>query len=267
MPTTVTVVCVHKRACNIVTNRFCIVIPHFRHHHPLARLLPQLVRYELPIYVVDDASGDACKVQLAATVAQFHNVSLIERSVNGGKGAAMMTGLQYAAANDFTHVISLDADGQHNPGDVGRLRDCSAAAPDSLFSGRPVFGPDIPKSRLYGRKLTNGLVRFVTGSDAIIDAMCGLRVYPLKTVLPLCEQTSYRTRMEFDVEILVRASWQGLTIGSLDTQVVYPEDGESHFNLVADNARLVAMHTILILGGLRRSASRLLKRVAMPSVS
>ena len=71
----------------------------------------------------------------------------------------------------------------------------------------------------------------------------------------------YRTRMEFDVEILVRACWAGLEVRSMDTKVRYPEDGESHFNLVADNARLVAMHILLILGGLLRLPLRVWRRL------
>jgi glycosyltransferase involved in cell wall biosynthesis len=215
-------------------------------------MLPRLAQLGLPVIVVDDGSGTDVVTALQETVDEFANVELLERERNGGKGAAMISGLRAAAANGCSHVISLDADGQHDVDDIPRLKQLSQAAPTCLFSGRPVFGDDIPASRLYGRMLTNYLVQFVTTSRMVRDAMCGLRVYPLRQVLPLCDAIGYRTRMEFDIEILVRACWAGLRIESMETVVTYPRDGESHFHIFADNVRLVGMHVLLILNGLIR---------------
>lgn len=245
-----------------MADSYCIVVPHYRHVRPLSAMLPRLTDLGLEVLIVDDASGTYSCAQLQAAASQYNNVSLIQREENGGKGAAMMTGLRAAAQRGHSHVISLDADGQHNPADIPQLLQRSQQSPASLFSGRPVFGEDIPASRLYGRMLTNYLVQFVTASRMIRDAMCGLRVYPLALVLPLCEAIGYRTRMEFDVEILVRACWAGLDVQAMDTAVVYPEDGESHFNLVADNARLVVMHMLLIAGGLIRMPRTLWRRAS-----
>jgi glycosyltransferase involved in cell wall biosynthesis len=243
-----------------MSDRYCIVIPHYRHHRPLAALLPKLLAHGLQVLIVDDASGDDSVGAVRKLVAAHGGARLITRDRNGGKGAAMMTGLRSAADDGYTHVISLDADGQHDPCDVPKLHALSRSMPASLISGRPVFGDDIPAARLYGRMLTNRLVQIVTGSTMIKDAMCGLRVYPLEGVLPLCERLGGRTRMEFDVEILVRACWAGLDIRAVDTEVIYPEDGESHFHLFTDNARLVGMHTLLILGGLARIPRRLMQK-------
>ncbi len=243
-----------------MTDRYCIVIPHFRHHRPLADLLAALQPAGLQILVVDDCSGEPSLAVLRQLEQNYSNVQLILRRRNGGKGAAMMTGLRRAADGGYSHAISLDADGQHDPAAVPMLRQLSAQHPASLISGRPIFGDDIPASRLHGRKITNTLVQWVTGSRMIKDAMCGLRVYPLELTLPLLNALGYRTRMEFDVEILVRACWAGSDIICVDTPVVYPEDGESHFHLLKDNARLVLMHTLLILGGLSRIPNRLRQR-------
>ncbi len=250
-----------------MTNRCCIVIPHFRHHKPLSVLLPKLVGFDLDIFIIDDASGEPAHGILENLALTYDHVHLVSRPHNGGKGAAMITGLHAAAAQGFTHVISLDADGQHNPDDVPRLQALSSDFPDSLISGRPLFGDDIPASRLYGRMITNTLVQIVTGSRMIKDAMCGLRVYPIAKVLPLCDTLGYRTRMEFDVEILVRACWAGLDIRAMDTDVIYPEDGESHFDLFKDNLRLVVMHILLILGGLARLPKSLWRRLGPKTAS
>lgn len=110
----------------------------------------------------------------------------------------------------------------------------------------------MPKVRLHGRKLTNVLARLAAGGGQVEDAMCGLRLYPLASVLPLFATLGTRVRMEFDVEILVRACWAGLELEFIPTRVVYPPEGRSHFRLFADNARFCRMHTVLILQALRR---------------
>ncbi len=172
----------------------------------------------------------------------------------------MMDGMHWAADRGFTHVLSMDADGQHDPGSVPELLRRAQAAPQALLSGQPIFGEDIPAVRLHGRKLTNTLVRWVAGSKQITDAMCGLRVYPLQRTLPLFKQLSYRTRMEFDVEILVRASWAGYDVQMVDTPVIYPEGGDSHFHMLADNVRLTGMHTLLVLTAIIRGIKKIIKR-------
>ena len=242
-------------------DNYCIVIPHYRHLKPLTAMLPRLVQFGLPVIVVDDASGAEISQALRNEAAQYDAVTLVERAENGGKGAAMITGLRYAAEHGYSHALSVDADGQHDIEDIPELQRRSRAAPASLFTGRPEFGEDIPASRLYGRMLTNYLVQFVTASRMVRDAMCGFRIYPLAQVMPLLDAIGYRTRMEFDVEILVRACWAGLDVQAMDTAVIYPEDGASHFNMIGDNLRLIAMHTLLILGGLIRLPRTLWRRL------
>ncbi|MEZ5595986.1 MAG: glycosyltransferase family 2 protein [Pseudomonadales bacterium] len=239
-----------------MTDLHCIIIPHYRHLEPLMAMLPRLSATGLPVYVVDDASGDDVVAALRAALSCWPALTLLMRERNGGKGAAMLTGLRQAASDGFTHALSMDADGQHAIDDIPRFLAHSRTAPDAIITGKPLFGDDIPPSRLHGRKLTNGLVRLVSGQP-IADAMCGFRVYPIRCALDLCSHISYRTRMEFDVEIIVRAAWRGIAIHSLPTRVVYPEGGASHFHLFRDNVRLVAMHTLLIVEGLAR---RLLAR-------
>ena len=241
---------------------YCILIPHYCHDEELARYLPRLETTGLPALIVDDGSDAGTRARLHALVAAHRWVSLIEREQNGGKGAAVMDGMRELESRGFTHVISVDADGQHDPDDVLRVQHASRQDPAAAFSGKPVFGPDIPKARLHGRKITNALVNIEAGGAhphtrrRIEDAMCGFRVYPLATILPLCESIGGRCRMEFDIEILIRAIWAGLPLKFFPTQVVYPEGGRSHFRLVRDNVRLAGMHCALLVGALRRRLQR-----------
>ena len=178
--------------------------------------------------------------------------SLIERDRNEGKGAAVIAGMDVAARRGFTHAVCVDADGQHDSAAIPLLVQESRRHPQRLLSGRPVFGDDIPKARLWGREITNVLARIEAGNAGISDAMCGLRLYPLAQVLPLCSSIGKRHRMEFDTEVLVRACWADLEVGFLPTRVIYPTSGRSHFRMVADNLRLSLMHAQLLAGALFR---------------
>ncbi len=242
-------------------DRYCIVIPHYCHDVQLADFLPLLAAAQLPLLVVDDGSPAQSRANLEQLISAHPWAQLVAHEENRGKGAAMVTGLTEAHTQGFTHAILVDADGQHDPADIARLHAASLQAPEALFSGKPIFGEDIPASRLYGRMITNTLAKIEAGNWGIEDAMCGLRLYPLAQVLPLCSQLGNRLRMEFDTEILVRASWADLDIHFLPTQVRYPETGRSHFRMIQDNVRLTAMHSLLLLGALVRLPARLWRRL------
>lgn len=227
--------------------RYCMLIPHYRHDRELAEYLPKLAYAGLPALVVDDGSDPDTRSRLRRLVSGYPWASLIQRERNGGKGAAIIDGLKTLARNGYTHAISIDADGQHDSADVARVQKASQRDPQSIYSGRPVFGEDIPRLRLHGRKITNLLARVEAGSREIEDAMCGFRLYPLATILPLCDSIGSRRRMEFDTEILVRAVWAGLPLRFFPTRVIYPQGGRSHFRMISDNMRLSLMHATLLV--------------------
>lgn len=233
-----------------MTNLYCIVIPHYRHVPQLTRFLPSLAVAQLPLLIVDDGSGAEEVGALQALLEHYSWCSLIERAQNGGKGAATITGMTAAKERGYSHVILVDADGQHDPADVVGIANESALNPDAIYSGSPQFGDDIPAARLYGREITNILARLEAGNFRLRDAMCGLRVYPITLTLPLAAACGGRTRMEMDTELLVRACWQGIEVCYIDTRVVYPKEGASHFRMGWDNVRMVAMHITLLLSAL-----------------
>ena len=79
--------------------------------------------------------------------------------------------------------------------------------------------------------------------------------------LALLEREPVGTRMDFDIEIIVRLHWSGVPIRTVPTRVTYPMDGVSHFRLWRDNARISAMHTRLFFGMLHRLPRLLARRM------
>jgi len=241
--------------------RVCAIVPVYDHELAVAGTVSGLRACELPVILVDDGSGEPCARELRRIAAADPNVSLVRLAANQGKGAAVMAGLQAALDAGFTHALQIDADGQHDSGDVPQFVAAAVAEPRSLVCGRPLFDASIPRSRLYLRYLTHVMVWLNTLSFDIPDSMCGLRVYPLSVVLPVIAAEPPGSRMDFDVEVLVRLHWAGATMRWIPTRVRYTTDGISHFRLVRDNWLITIMHTKLFFGMLRRSPWLLARRL------
>jgi glycosyltransferase involved in cell wall biosynthesis len=241
--------------------RLCAVVPVFNHERAMAGTLAGLRAQGLTVIMVDDGSDETCQAELRRLAALDPHVRLVRLQENRGKGGAVMAGLTTAADAGFTHVLQIDADGQHDPADLPKFIAAAAAEPGVLICGAPSFDASIPRHRLYLRYLTHAMVWLNTLSLDIPDSMCGLRVYPLAVVLPVIEAERPGRRMDFDVEILVRLHWRGAAMRWIPARVRYPQDGVSHFRLVKDNWLITLMHMRLLLGMLRRLPVLLARRV------
>ncbi len=239
----------------------CAVVPVFDHERAVGATTAGLRAHGLTVLLVDDGSGPACAEELRRLAAADPAVRLLRLPENRGKGAAVLAGLKAAAAAGFTHALQIDADGQHDSADVPRFVAAALAEPSALVCGRPLFDASVPRHRLYLRYLTHVMVWLNTLSFDIPDSMCGLRVYPLAVVLPVLEAEPPGSRMDFDVEVLVRLHWRGVAMRWLPTRVRYPLDGRSHFRLVRDNGLITAMHTKLFFGMLRRAPWLIARRL------
>jgi predicted LPLAT superfamily acyltransferase len=240
----------------------CIVIPIYNHKDAITATVANLVVHGLPLFVVDDGSDEATQQVLAALAQQHANqLTLLRLPVNGGKGAAVMAGLRAARAAGYTHALQIDADGQHDSSDVPRFLDASHANPHAVILGSPVYDASVPKSRLYGRYLTHVWVWIETLSFAIRDSMCGFRLYPLDIACALIDSVKLGTRMDFDIEILVRLHWRRVEFIAIPTPVTYAADGVSHFDVLWDNVRISRTHTRLVAGMLLRLPVLLLHKL------
>jgi len=248
-----------------VNSSYCIVIPNYNHAQVIDDTISKLQEYDLPIILVDDGSDVATQEVLAQIDSTYSNVSLHRRAQNGGKGAAVNSGLSLAHQMGMTHALQIDADGQHDLNDIEKILAESQANPTGLISGQPVYDDSISKGRYYGRFLTHFWVYIETLSFSIKDSMCGFRVYPLCDYMQLANSIKLGRRMDFDIEVMVRLYWKGVPVSFIATKVHYPENGISHFNLWKDNWLITKMHTKLFFGMLLRSPSLISRKLSKSS--
>ncbi|MFL6671936.1 MAG: glycosyltransferase family 2 protein [Massilia sp.] len=239
----------------------CVVIPVYNHEHAVGAVLREVLQHGLPCILVDDGSSAQCAQVLDRLAAEAPGQATLERHVrNQGKGGAVLSGFRRAAAQGCTHVLQIDADGQHCVADLARFLEAARARPQAVVAGCPLYDESVPALRLYARYLTHVWVWINTLSFAIRDSMCGFRVYPVAPVLALAARRKLGLRMNFDIEILVRLYWDGVEVVNLPTRVGYPSDGVSHFKAWTDNMLITRMHMALFFGMLARIPALLARR-------
>ena len=235
--------------CPAVSSTHLVIIPSFNSGRLLASTVVAARVYWAPVWIVIDGSTDD-SAGVVETMAQTDPALRVLRlPQNRGKGAAVSQGLIAAWASGFTHALVMDADGQHPADRIPAFMATSAAAPNALVMGRPVFGDDAPWVRVTARRLCNWCAAAET-LRSVGDTLFGFRVYPIACLLSVMRASPGMQRFDFDPEAVVRLAWLGLPLIHLSTPVRYlsrAEGGISHFHYMRDNWLLIRMHLRLSL--------------------
>jgi polyprenyl-phospho-N-acetylgalactosaminyl synthase len=219
------------------------LIPTYDNPSTIAKVVEAVRAYLPDVLVVNDGSAAEGRAACEA-LAQAGLARVVHREQNGGKGAAVKTGLEALHALGYTHAFQIDADGQHMIGDIPRFLAAAEVHPEALLLGAPEFDSSAPKARLIGRKITQFWTHVETLGSVIEDPMCGFRVYPIEHAL---QARARGNAMDFDPEIAVGIAWAGAPVLNLSTRVRYPQGGVSHFRLWRDNVLISWMHTRMCL--------------------
>jgi glycosyltransferase involved in cell wall biosynthesis len=203
------------------------------------------------VWVVVDGSTDGTGERLQALAVSDPGLHVLILPRNRGKGAAVLHGLTVAQGRGFSHVLTMDADGQHPARCIPEFMAMSRANPDALILGVPVFDASAPRLRVIGRKISNWWANLETLWVGIDDSLYGFRVYPVAALRAVMEAGPWMRRFDFDPEAVVRLCWRGLRPINVPAPVKYfraDEGGVSHFRYLRDNALLTWMHARLFLG-------------------
>jgi glycosyltransferase involved in cell wall biosynthesis len=201
------------------------------------------------VWLVVDGSDDGSDQGLEDLTVSYPNFRCLRKVANGGKGSAVLHACEIASEAGFSHALVMDADGQHPAASIQPLMHLSEAEPEAVVMGQPVFGPEVPKARLYGRRLTIFWTELETLRAGLGDTLFGMRVYPIKPLCHVMEATGFARGYDFDPEVAVRLVWEGVRPVQLKVPVRYfteAEGGISHFQYVRDNVKLTFLHVRLM---------------------
>lgn len=235
---------------NACSTTHVVMIPSYNS----GKLLLETIRHArsewCPVWVVIDGSIDGSGAAAEAAAMADSGLRVLRLPTNCGKGAAIHHGVREASRSGFTHVLTMDADGQHPASAIPAFMAASQHSPEAMILGVPEFGDDAPIIRVRGRRISNWWVNLETLWDGIADSLFGFRVYPIGPLLRVMDRTRWMRRFDFDPEAVVRLSWAGVPAVNLPAPVRYlrPEEGGiSHFHYLRDNLLLTAMHVRLML--------------------
>ena len=241
--------------------RTLVVLPVYNHRGALRRVALGTLAMHPDVLVVDDGSTDGGPATLAGLP-----LNIATHDVNLGKGAAILTAAAWAREHNYTHIVTIDADGQHDPADIPAFLRISMQEPDALVVGvRDFDTPNVPKASRFGRTFSNFWLRVQTG-QSLADVQSGFRCYPLDILKALDLREK---RYSFEVEVLVKAAWAGFALREIPVTVHYPPKQEriSHFDTLADNVRISLLNTRLTARAMMPLPQRKMVRDAAGTIS
>lgn len=222
-------------------DRIAVVIPVYNHEKKIAQVLREALKLQLPLFVIDDGSTDSTYDRIK----DISSITLIRHDANRGKGAALMTGFA-AAVSVADWVVTMDADGQHNPENTWDLIQAVPNNERPIVVGRRerMEHRHVPWASRFGKTFSNFWVRSC-GGPKISDTQSGFRLYPLPEAIHLNARTR---RFQFEVEILVRAKWQDIPVLETPVDVTYDAKDErvSHYRGFVDFFRNAGTFSRLI---------------------
>jgi len=221
----------------------CILIPTYNNQKTLDRVIQGVLFYTQRIIIINDGSTDNTKYILS----RYPELTQIHVEKNKGKGNALRLGLQKAEELGFDFAISIDSDGQHYTDDIplfmNELKD-SESKNILLIGARNLNAKGMPRKNSFANKFSNFWYWAETGFT-LQDTQSGFRLYPVKEINKI---KFLSTKFEFEVEVIVKASWKGVEVRNIPIRVLYdPDERVSHYRPFMDFVRISAMNTWLFI--------------------
>lgn len=213
-----------------------VLIPAYEPDEKLIGLVQELTENSLSVLVVDDGSG---KNYWHIFDAVRERATVLTQQINGGKGAALKTGMQYLWDHvpECEHVITCDADGQHAVRDVLRVQKTLREGNGFVLSVRQrQAGVEVPLRSRFGNSLSRIVYTLLT-NRFLPDNQSGLRGFKRAHIewMLKVEKNNY----DYEMNVLYYAAKKGLHITTLPIETIYIDDNaSSHFNPIKDTVRI-----------------------------
>ncbi len=216
-------------------DRVGVIIPVYHHSGHLTEVIAGVAQ-TLPrehILVVDDGSPEA-----SALIAEALGVQVVRHDRNRGKGAALRTGFRFWREHGMEWALTLDGDGQHDPGDIPSLLEAAReGGADLIIGSRMADLTTMPPDRRFSNRTTSSLLSLLTGRK-IEDSQCGFRLVRLS----LLEGVRFREEgFAFESEMILRLSRRGARLRFVPVRTVYDGRRSSSMRRFRDTLRFLRM--------------------------
>ena len=209
-----------------------VVIPCYQGERTVAEVVRGARGTGLAVVVVDDGSTDG-----SGAAAEAAGATVLRHPANRGKGAALASGFAYAKKIGADAVLTMDADGQHDPAEIGKLVAAHEADPRALVVGVRSFAPeDMPRRSRIGNRISTWWISRYAGVR-YSDTQSGFRVYPSA----IFDVSLRSTKFDTETELLLRAAKMKLGLVEVPIKTIYAADHASHFHGFRDTLRVIKL--------------------------
>ena len=214
-----------------------MLIPAYQPNEILYKLVCELAELKFRIFVVNDGSDDLEAVDVFKKISTLSEVITLKK--NAGKGAAIKAGLKRIKQLNLknSQIVTLDADGQHQPLDAVKvLKKLQNSDADLVLGIRSFFKERIPFRSVFGNFLTSFLL-FCLKRRVLVDTQTGLRAFPYRIISELLDISEMNYDWEFAV--LNKFLSEKKKISTCEIKTIYEVGNpSSHFKKVADSAKI-----------------------------
>ena len=215
------------------------VIPAYNAESTIKLVVSKVRRKIARCIVVDDGSSDK-----TGFFAKEAGAELLVHISNRGKGAAVKSAFEFLKKQDFKYLILLDADGQHEPGEVFRLvQQARRKRADIVCGNRMKNTKDMPKLRVNTNKLMSKVTSWFCRAN-ISDTQCGYKLLSKRAVNNI---EIKKDNFEVDTEILFQASRLGYRISEATVSTIYTNEHLRNINPVRDTLRFLRLISGLLI--------------------
>lgn len=227
--------------------RFLTALPVYNEVNHVAAVLGEVLRYSPEALVVDDGSTDGTAQRLR----EYPGLRIVRHEKNRGYGAGLRSAFEYAIAEDYDVLVTIDCDGQHEPQRIPAFVEAAARA--DIVSGsrylKEFTGDSLPPEdrRRINVQLTAELNRRL--GLQLTDAFCGFKAYRIEALRKLdITETGYA----MPLELWVQAVAEGLKIVELPVPLIYLEEERSFGGSLDDAATRLNYYNLVLDRSLAR---------------
>ena len=215
-----------------MAGNFLVILPAWNESAHIGTLVAALREMGLDVLVVDDGSTDD-----TAERAREAGAQVMQNEKNLGKGKSLAAGYRHAAAEGYDAVVTLDADGQHDPGDVPRFLDVYNRTGIPVLVGNRMHDRGrMPRiRRVTNRVMSRVLNRHM--SQYVPDTQNGFRLYQTDVVMMVIPETK---GFAAESEILLKLDEIGIRMGAVPVAAVYGDE-KSHIRPLHDTRHFLRM--------------------------
>ncbi len=222
-----------------IKNKIAILIPAYNEEKHIKAVVKSCLKYHLDIIIIDDGSTDNTlkKVKSISAPASF-KIIVIRHRVNKGKGKSLRTGFLYVIKNNYSGIITLDSDGQHDAGEIKNfLKMIEKENPDLIIGNRLVNAKNMPLIRLATNVFTSWIISAISGRK-ISDVQSGFKYIKTDVLKNIKLETS---NFDTEPEIIMKSSWSGYHIKNIPIRTIYHKNFISYVNPVTDTIKFLKL--------------------------